>query len=119
MKLSIVPVYLSLQKGMNVRCYSVESSLSVIKARNTCMFTCLPKILALVGSWKGWENLKKTYYLCYNRNSYALALNLIINHYLSEICNLIYPMACASRSSSSLPYNSPPKSGLLLFVGKL
>ena len=38
----------------------------------------------------------------------------MINRYLSGSCNLIYPMARASRSSYSLPYKWPPKSDLLL-----
>ena len=44
----------------------------------------------------------------------SLAVNLVINHYLSESCYSVYPMARASRLSYSLPYNWPPKSDLLL-----
>ena len=41
---------------------------------------------ALVGWWKDWfGESEETCYLCYNRYIQALAVNLAINHYLSEV----------------------------------
>ena len=48
------------------------------------------KMPALAGWWKGCENLKK-YATCVTVEI-ALAVNLVINHYLPESCNLIHAM---------------------------